>query len=344
MPEGNTLRESLESAMDGVLNAPDTVQEPKITESSQVDAAQTEEKPGRTANRSRDEKGRLLPGKTEVKAEVKAQQPLATSKPRPTAWKKDFESHWTKIANETPDLADYLHQREADYAKGVSMYKGEWERAKPYLEAMAPFMPLLQQHGIEPTQWIGNLGNAHRMLSQGSAQDKVAMFRKLASDYGVPVEQLFTRGNDGQFYWNQNAPQVQPNLERLVQDKMQDYITQQEIAKFSSDNERFPHFETVRATMAGLLQSGLANDLESAYLAALRMPQHSDIWEQMQQQQMQADAEKRKAEERAKVEKARAQTISTRSATPSANANGNGKKGLRETLSETVDQVLGGRV
>ena len=342
---GTTLRDSLNAAVEQHTEpqeAPPAVEQ-QATESP-------ESKPGRTAGRERDEKGRLLPGKVDKAPEAPQaapQAPAAPAKPRPSSWKKDYEQHWTKIASETPELADYLTQREQDFAKGVSTYKQEWEKAKPYIDAVTPFLPLLQQHGIDPSQWIGNLGSAHRTLAMGSPQEKLQAFQKLASDYGVPVQQMFVQGQDGRFYWNQ-APQIQqqapqPDVQKLVQEQFEDYQTKQEIARFSADKENHPHYEEVKATMAGLLQSGLADDLESAYQAALRMPQHSQIYEAMQEQQRHADEEKRRAEAAAQVQTARAKVVSVKSATPTQ-ASGGGKKGLREQLAEAVDQALGGRV
>jgi hypothetical protein len=70
------------------------------------------------------------------------------TKPRPSSWKKDYEEHWGKL---DPTLQDYIQQREADYAKGVSTYKNQWDMAQPLVHAIEPFMPLLQEHSIEPS-------------------------------------------------------------------------------------------------------------------------------------------------------------------------------------------------
>ena len=94
--------------------------------------------------------------------------------------------------------------------------------------------------------------------------------------------------------------------------------------------------------MDGLLRAGLAQDLPSAYTAALKLPQHSSILEAEQKQLRDAEeAEKaRKAQEDAK--RARAQTVSTKSQTPTAMTSENKRgKGLRELLSEGLDEQAG---
>jgi hypothetical protein len=148
----------------------------------------------------------------------------------------------------------------------VSTYKGEFDAAKPVLDALAPFKPYLEQHGIEPAQWVNNLGTAHWKLVYGNPQERLSMFAQLARDYRVPLEQMFVRDQQGQIFFNQQLLQAvqQPQQQQpqdvaaLVRNEMQDHFTKQEVAKFSAEN---PHFDQVRETMVGLLQSGLASDL-----------------------------------------------------------------------------------
>jgi hypothetical protein len=186
----------------------------------------------------------------------------------------------------------------------VSTYKGEFDAAKPVLDALAPFKPYLEQHGIEPAQWVNNLGTAHWKLVYGNPQERLSMFAQLARDYRVPLEQMFVRDPQGQIFFNQQLLQAvqQPQQQQpqdvaaLVRNEMQDHFTKQEVVKFSAEN---PHFDQVRETMVGLLQSGLASDLKSAYDAAVRLPQHAEIWDAMQKQRAEQDT-KAQAEAAAK--------------------------------------------
>ena len=73
---------------------------------------------------------------------------------------------------ELSKLQEYIMQREQDYAKGVSTYKSQWDQAAPIYEAMQPFIPILQEHNIQPQQWIQNLGRAHQVLAMGSPEQK----------------------------------------------------------------------------------------------------------------------------------------------------------------------------
>lgn len=273
---------------------------------------------------------------------------------RPSSWKKELEPQWAALP---PDVQKYVLQREGEFAKGVSTYKTEWDNARPLIEAMRPFAPLLQQHGIKADQWISSLGNAHVALAQGSPEQKLSMFLKLAQDYQVPVQNLFQQGQDGKVYFN---PQVQPHqapapqarapqaqdVERIIEQKFAQQAAVQSLAQFEAEApQKYPHYETVKADMARLLEAGFARDYPSAYQAAVRLPEHSEIFDAIQEQERAAKvAETQKAQAEA-AQRARRNTVSPRTATPATTAKTNGKKDLRGTLEDAFEEHAGaGRV
>ena len=309
-----TLRYAIESAVEEHETAP-------AVEQDVAPAAAPRDDAGRFAAPPQDEQPAPVP-----------------TKPRPSSWKKDYDEHWTKL---DPSLQDYIAQREQEYAKGVSTYKQNWDQAAPLYEAMQPFMPLLQQNNIDPKQWISNLGNAHRMLAQGSDDEKLRMFAQLATDYGVPLGALTGQqsGIDPQFsHLAQKLGQMENRWSQFEQQREQqeNAALQNDISAFS---QKAPYFEQVRETMAGLLQSGVAQDLQSAYDKAIRL--HDDIWQQQQAEQAKAAAEQNQQ----KVAQARAKAVSPRSSSPTGmTSGGNGKKSLRDMLAEQIDNQLALRV
>lgn len=309
-----TLRDAIESAVEEHEPAPAVEQDAAPADAQRDDA-------GRFATSPQDE-----------------QPAPAPTKPRPSSWKKDYDEHWTKL---DPSLQDYISQREQEYAKGVSTYKQNWDQAAPLYEAMQPFMPLLQQNNIDPKQWISGLGNAHRMLTQGSDDEKLRMFAQLATDYGVPLGALTGQqsGIDPQFsQMAQKLGQMENRWSQFEQQKEQqeDAARQNQIFAFS---QKAPYFEQVRETMAGLLQAGVAEDLQVAYDKAIRL--HDDIWQQQQAEQAKAAAEQNQQ----KVAQARAKAVSPRSSSPTGmTSGGNGKKSLRDMLAEQIDNQLASRV
>ena len=357
----DTLRDTLSNAFDSVEEAAHT---------SQIGASTPEpskiETPEATAQRARDEAGRFAKVEAAKVAAPQAQKPDATLSsgdpaqpapavaapviPRPASWKKDYDAHWTALA---PELKSYIQQREKEYQSGVSTYKSEAENAKALQEAIAPFLPNLQRHNLEPTQWIRNLGAAHERLALGSQAEKTQTFASLMQQYGVDPNHLVQvlSGQQPQYTPQQMQPQYQPaqqapDIEKLIEAKLAQKEVNNEYQRFLSEApEKYPHFEAVKDTMAGLLQAELAQDYQSAYEAAVRMPKHSEIWDAMQLQQREQSEAAEKAKAQAAVTSARARTVSVRSTTPSGSATTvNGAKSLRDMLSESYDSTMSNRV
>lgn len=343
-----TLRDTLSEAFTAAETPAPEVPETPVVETQQETAQEK-------ADRLRDEKGRFASKpETEAPQVAKPSDTPAVEPPkplqRPSSWKKDYWDRWEKITAEDRNFAEYLLQREQQFASGVSTYKAELDNVKPILDAIQPFVPELQQYGIQPTQWIQQLGHAHRTLALGSPEQKMLMFARLAKDYNVPLEQMFVQGQDGQLYLNQQvqAPVQQPapqqDVKAVVSELLAEERIQQEIASMQSNADLYPHFEAVRETMRGLLLAGVATDLKGAYEAAIALPKHAELREAMQEQQRQQEEARRAADAVAAAKRAKAQAVSVKSATPTGTVNSSGKRGLRELLSENVEAVAGGRV
>lgn len=288
-----------------------------------------------------------------VVAEPQVPPAAAMQRPKPpSSWKKDYHADWEKI---DPRVAEYINQREGEYAKGVSTYKTEYERLAPIGQAIEPFLPALRQHNIDPGQWIGNLGRAHELLVNGTPEQKLGMALKLFRDYNIPVQQLFAQGQDGKVYFNPQVAPYQPpapqvDVNALVERKIAEMYSKQQITGFeqqrdAAGNPAHPHYDTVRETMAQLLDAGLADDLDSAYTAALAHPRHSELMTSIRKQQDEAAKAEtaRKAAEQAKL--ARRNAVSPRGATPASAAAGSGKKGsVRSVVEDAYEQHSGDRV
>jgi len=332
----DTLRDTLESSFDSVTT---TTEAPTVVETLKVDSQEEQ--------RARDEAGRFakqgvvnasIPDPNAPKAAETPEIAVAPSVPRPSSWKKDFDPHWDKF---DPEVKNYILQREREYANGVSTYKSEAENARQLNEAIAPFMPDLQRNGIAPDKFIQNLGYAHQRLAMGSPQEKVQMGVKLIQDYGIDPQALFQvlSGQQPQ-YQPQQYQQPQPvDIAKIVEQKLTEKEVTNEYQRFVAEApEKYPHFEEVKATMAGLLQAELAQDYKSAYEAALRLPKHAAIFDAIQQQEREKTEASLKAKAQASVGSARAKAVSVKSSTPSgAITQVNGSKGLRESLSEAFD-------
>ena len=319
MENQTTLDEPI-SLRDTIENAIESTEPEVTTESTSTEAVESDK-----TTRPRDESGKFAKASQRSEESVteasddnyEQEEVKVETKPRPSSWKKDYEEHWGKL---DPTLQDYIQQREADYAKGVSTYKNQWDMAAPLVETIKQFEPLMNQYNIGPKEWISRLGRADMTLSQGSPEQKLQMFAQLANDYGVNLGQLTGQsGYDPQFsQLAQELNQIKNQWSSFQssQEQQEQAQLQNEIASFKDDK---PYFDEVRETMAGLLQSGMANDLQSAYDKAIRL--NDDVFQKVNA----THAQKSEAAQREKVAQAKAKVLSPKSTTPTASATNGGK-------------------
>jgi hypothetical protein len=270
---------------------------------------------------------------------------------RPSTWKKEYVQIWDKMEageqiskEDFNKFAEYANQRESEYKKGVSTYKAEADRAKSYENAIAPYANDLQRRGIQPTQYIENLVRAEQILSNAPYEQKVQVFQKLASDYGIQlnggqVAQLDPYTQQLMNQLNMVNQEVSSIKGRFAQEENQRLMN--EIQKYQSDTANYPHFDVVREEMAQLLELGKAQDLETAYKKAVRM--NDDVWS-LEQDRLLKDA-KQAAIKAQQVQKAKAAAVSPKSVTPSGRVIEPGdKKDRRSIIAEQMGEALSRRV
>jgi len=271
---------------------------------------------------------------------------------RPSTWKKEYVQIWDKMEageqiskEDFTKFAEYANQRESEYKKGVSTYKGEVDRMKGYEEAIAPFAPELQKRGIEPAKYIQNLARADQILTNAPYEQKVQLFQRLAADYGIQLngngqaQQLDPYTQQLMNQLNMVNQEVSSIKGRFAQEENQRLMN--EIERVRSDVEKYPHFDVVREEMAQLLELGKAQDLETAYKKAVRM--NDDVWS-LEQERLLKDA-KQTAIKAQQVAKAKAAAVSPKSTTPSGKVTDPGdKKDRRSLIAEQMGEALSRRV
>ena len=303
-------------------------------------------------DRPRDEKGKFAPKekvepKPEPVIETKTEETPAPPKPSLTTWRKEYlpiQEKLDKGESLTPDeakkLASYNVERERQYSTGISAFKAEAAEAKEYKEALNEFLPLLQQHGIKPAQWIQNLGRAHSQLALGSPEQKIAMFTKLAKDYNIPLAAV-SQSQHGQL--DPTVVQLMQEIQRLNQgltgitswkEQQETQSLQQEVAKFT-DATKYPHFEQVRESMIQLLESGVAQNPDEAYKKAVRLDESIPVTP------LAAPVQNL---QKTVVAKAKAASGQVRSAAPRSQVNPSTAKDRRSTLAEAFAAADNGHI
>lgn len=326
--------------------------QPEAAETAEAKADRKRAEDGKFAKETTRERairlGTIKPAGAPAQAPAAAPAPVVAKIARPDSWKKERQADWDAMS---PNVQAYVKEREDQYFKGVSTYKQEWENAKPLLDAVAPFLPTLQQHGIKPDTWITNLGRAHHTLATAAPQARLEAFNKLAIDYlGVPLQTL-TDPQWQQQFMQQNilqrpAPQAQAQPQDIsaeVRKVLEAEKVQASLTEFLRDVEtKYPHFETVKPDMALLLEAGKAKDYPSAYTMALRL--HDDLFAQEQEAKGRAAEAARQEAARKAVATAKGNAVSVRSATPANGAGAKQPTTRREALEQAYDQHASGRV
>jgi hypothetical protein len=354
------LEAALEQAEEGTLEAP--IEKEIEVNDDPIQAENTSEE-GSSEETSRDEKGRFKAQEANPEQDSAEESDLvaeASDVPdeeikRPTTWKKEYVEVWNKMQEGKPldkaefaKFAEYANQRESEYKKGVSAYKAEADHARQLTDAINPFIPELQKHGIHPVSWIQNLGNAHYTLANGTYDQKVKMFHRLAEDYGIQLnsdslqmpEQAYVDPYQQQLMQQLQATQQQVQQLSAIREQEENARLTQEINRVSSDKERFPHFDMVREDMAQLLERGLAPNLETAYAKAVRM---NDEAYRLEQDKL-LKSVNTQASKAQQVAKAKATAVSPRSVTPSGLVKNTDAKDRRSLLMANLADVEGGRV
>lgn len=337
------LEAAMEQAEEGTLEAPEEVE----IEAAPEDAIAEES----AQEKARNEKGQFVKQEEQdgesldVQAATQNEDTEESVQPtykRPTTWKKEYKEIWDKMEageqinrDDFVRFAEYANQRESEYQRGVSTYRQEAESAKQLKEAITPFVPELEKQGINPAQWINSLGRAHMVLSSAPQEQKIQMFQKLASDYGVQLN------NVGQIQQlDPYAQQLMNQLQTVNQEVsvIKNRFAQEENQRLMNEIESFksggdaPHFELVREEMAQLLELGKAQDLKTAYKLAVRM--NDDAWA-LEQEKLISDA-KKQATKANQLAKAKAAAVSPRSVTPNGQVSSGDKKDRRSILAEQL--------
>lgn len=358
-------RELLEAALDqaeeGTLETP--VEKEIEVNDDPIQAENTSEETSVEESNNRDEKGRFKAQEASSEQDTAEEPDLVGSASdaseeeikRPTTWKKEYVEVWNKMQEGKPldkaefaKFAEYANQRESEYKKGVSAYKAEADNARQLTEAIGQFTPELQKHGIHPVAWINNLGRAHYTLANGTYEQKLNAFNRLAQDYGIQLnqdalqmpEQAYVDPYQQQLMQQLQATQQQVQQLSAIREQEENARLTQEISRVSSDRERFPHFEMVREDMAQLLERGLAPNLETAYAKAVRM---NDEAYKLEQEKL-LKSVGTQASKAQQVAKAKATAVSPRSVTPSGQVSKGDAKDRRSLLMANLADAEGGRV
>jgi hypothetical protein len=243
------------------------------------------------------------------------------------------------IAKDPVVMQEFI-RRSDEMHRGLEQYREKAQFGDSMRNALSPYMRNIEATGMAPDVAVQGLLQADSMLRTGSAEQKVQMLHKIASDYGIDILQAAQTQvapfDSNSYALQQKLTQMESWIAQQTQARQQQESAtlNSEIERFSSDTANV-HFAAVRDDMAGLLQAGMATDLRDAYEKAIYA--NPTVRAQvLAQQQVKAETE-RKAIATQKAQSAKqaaAVNVSRKGTLPSARAVGSIDDTIRDTARE----------
>jgi len=256
-PKTPTLKETLQAAMQGE----DTLPEPPAEKMEEV--VKEEEQPEQTEESVEEE-----------------QAPELEAISAPKHWPKEEQEIFNAWdANVQHQVMDRYKAMEGDYTKKTQALAKYKKRNESLDEIYGPFRDDFQRAGMDEVAATRQLLAAHKYLREDPQQ----ALKWLAQSYGVDLKAV----NDDTAIEDEYAdPQMKAMQQQIAQ--LQGTITNQQqqaqnmqkqevqamidnfqTAKDADGNLKHPHFDVVQNQMSGLISSGVAKDIASAYEMAV---------------------------------------------------------------------------
>ena len=256
-PNTPTLKETLQAAMQGE----DKLPEPPAEKMEEV--VKEEEQPEQTEESVEEE-----------------QAPELEAISAPKHWPKEEQEIFNAWdANVQHQVMDRYKAMEGDYTKKTQALAKYKKRNESLDEIYGPFRDDFQRAGMDEVAATRQLLAAHKYLREDPQQ----ALKWLAQSYGVDLKAV----NDDTAIEDEYAdPQMKAMQQQIAQ--LQGTITNQQqqaqnmqkqevqamidnfqTAKDADGNLKHPHFDVVQNQMSGLISSGVAKDIESAYEMAV---------------------------------------------------------------------------
>lgn len=269
--------------------------------------------------------------KVDTPADASA-DPDAHSDAAPSSWKPDVAAKWAELPAE---IKAEVNRREAEYHKGIEQYKPYAQLGQEYERVLTPNMDMIRQQGVQPAQALEYLFNAHRTLTYGTPDQKRDAIARIARDCQIDLQGIAP------------AAPVDPQVQQLMQQnqqlqRFQHETVQQQNQFVLNQIQEFAqapgheHFETVKQDMSAMLQSGIAQDLQTAYDKA--------VWARPDLRQSLVEKERTEAEKRAAETARRSKAKSAAGSVKGSGSKSSGALPDNASLEDTVAAAMDGLI
>lgn len=196
----------------------------------------------------------------------------------PTSWKGTAQAKYEAL---DPEIKAEVHRREADFHNGIKQYKQDADTFKLLDAEIRPYEAMIRAAGVPPQALIRDLLNTVYQFKTGTPDSKVETLLNVATAWNVDLSLLPSI----QEKMAQGQPIVAPEFRQLEQkyNQLHESIQQRDLreqqereaAELASREEVSneirtwaadkPHYEAVKLSMAALIESGQAKNLDDAY-------------------------------------------------------------------------------
>lgn len=262
----------------------------------------------------------------------------AQPKTAPRTWRPEAAAIWSTI----PEAAQAeILKREEDIFQGIEQYKADATFGKPVYEVMRPYLPILEQHGINPAQQVGDLMRANYVLAFGTPEQKTQMLVTIARDYQIPLDGLpsdAVQDDPAVIALREQVNELKSTLTTQQQEQMKARAVEIDriVQAFAADPKNL-YFKELEGDIERLIRAKEASTLEEAYEKAIWLNPAVRAKELARQQ-----AEQQKSEEQAKAERLAAAKKATGANVKTAAQGGRATAPLGtmdDTLNETLAEI-----
>jgi hypothetical protein len=213
---------------------------------------------------------------TADEVEAKTKEPPIKA---PKHWNASDKKMFDGIPTEGKEwLLNRYGQMTKDYQSKTQEAAQIRQHYQPMDQVLAPVRGQLQANNINESEYVGRLIEADKMLQQ----NPVGAIQYLAQQAGVDLDTLEAGEQqyaDPQIAALQNRVELLTNHltnQEQVQAESQTNELYSQIEGFrgrqgDDGNRLYPHFDSVRQAMGGLIQTGQAQSMEDAYNKAVRL-------------------------------------------------------------------------
>lgn len=176
----------------------------------------------------------------------------------PKSWKKEMHEHWGKV---DPAIQGYLIEREEQLLNGFKQFN-------PIKDALSPHLEYLNQQNIQAPYAIDSLLRAHRLLTEGTLEQRQAYYKQLGENLKIVQAATDANGEPPNPEVEALRKQVLELQSAFAEKNNREIETtrqsvQKEVEAFAADTKAHPYFDEVSQDIAGFVQMGLS--LQDAY-------------------------------------------------------------------------------